>query len=216
MPRPVPLPVRQVIYRRIQQEDDVSSIAEELRLPVRTVRNLVRRFREDETNLRPGYVHGGRSRSAAIPPLIGRALAMRAQHAGWGAGLIRVLLKEDHPHEAVPSERTLRRWLSRLGGEPAPPGRRPTTNSARAGHPHEVWQMDAADQKRLQTGQMISWLRAVDECSGAVLKTVVFSRGKLQSGPSAAGPGGFARVVRPLGVAGTFPRGQRLALGFLG
>ena len=34
MPRPVPLPVRRAIYRRLQQDDDVSAIANELQLPV--------------------------------------------------------------------------------------------------------------------------------------------------------------------------------------
>src|SRR5881227_191408 len=106
MPRPVPLPMRQVIHRRVQQGDDVSEIATQLRLPVRTVRNLVHRFRDSDADLAPGYAH---PQPAEISPLINEAVAMRVQHAGWGAGLIRVILTEEHPDQIIPSERTLRR-----------------------------------------------------------------------------------------------------------
>jgi hypothetical protein len=205
MPRPVPLPLRQAIYRRLQHENDVSVIAEELQLPVRTVRHLIHKFRQDGAKLTPDYTRNKCLRSPAVPPLIEAALAMRTAHGGWGAGLIRVLLAEDHPSQTIPSERTIRRWLSRLGSEPAAGGRRPATNACRASRPHEVWQMDAADQRRLETGQLISWLRVVDECSGAVLKTVIFSRGKLQSGVPSPSAVGFKRLVRNLGNARAVP-----------
>jgi hypothetical protein len=34
--------------------------------------------------------------------------------------------------------------------------------------------MDAAEQMRIAGGQGVSWLRLVDECSGAFLATTVF------------------------------------------
>lgn len=206
MPRSVPLPIRRAIYRRLQQEKDVSAIAEELQLPARTVRHLVQKFRQNGATLAPDYGNCGSAHGTVIPPLVEEVLAMRAAHAGWGAGLIRVLLTEDHPSQAIPSERTLRRWLSRLEGRPAPPGRKPATNADRASHPHEVWQLDAADQKRLETGQQISWLRAVDECSGAVLKTVVFSRRTLQSSSFSPSPDDVERLVPKVGPAAATPR----------
>lgn len=77
----------------------------------------------------------------------------------------------------IPSDRTLQRWLRRNGLAPAPPGRRRAESRHRAERPHAVWQVDAADQKRLATGEMISWLRVVDECSGAALHSRVFPQG---------------------------------------
>jgi hypothetical protein len=44
----------------------------------------------------------------------------------------------------------------------------------RAAVPHAVWQIDASEYIALATGQRVSWLRVIDECSGAVLQTVVF------------------------------------------
>ncbi len=83
-----------------------------------------------------------------------------------------------------------------------------------ASFPHEVWQVDAGEQKTLASGQKVSWLRFADECSGAILKTFVFSPRPLQSGspvrcPTAFSPGfEGARPARPI------PHGQRCALGF--
>jgi hypothetical protein len=34
--------------------------------------------------------------------------------------------------------------------------------------------VDAAEQVPLRSGRRVCWLRIVDECSGAVLETVVF------------------------------------------
>src|SRR5262249_869928 len=48
---------------------------------------------------------------------------------------------------------------------------------ARAGEPHEVWQMDAAERTALRSGQQVSWLRLIDEASGAVLSSRVFAQG---------------------------------------
>lgn len=217
MPRPVPAPIRKVIYRRVKRGDEVSVIAEDLQLPVRTVRNLVQKFRASGGAVQPDYTHCGRPLQLPdAPPVVAEAIALRKEHSGWGAGLIRVILQEAHPRETIPSERTLRRWLSRAGVPAAPPGRRPATNPGRAARPHEVWQIDAADQKRLKTGAQISWLRLADECSGAVIKTVVFSRRKLQSGSCSHRSASVARTVSPVGTAGTRARRQRIALGFVG
>ena len=78
------------------------------------------------------------------------------------------------PGIPLPSVRTIQRWLLEHGLAPAPPGRRRATAWQRAQNPHDTWEIDAADQKRLANSHMISWLRVVDECSGAVLQTRVF------------------------------------------
>src|SRR5262249_5578309 len=101
---------------------------------------------------------------------------MRQQHPRWGATLIRLCLEDlppDQLDEPVPSDSTIRRWLQESGLNPCPAGRKADPRP-RCCVPHEAWQVDAADQMRLLDGTMASWLRLVDECSGAVLQTVVF------------------------------------------
>ena len=99
---------------------------------------------------------------------------MRRQHPTWGAGIIRVILTEQHPGRVLPSERTVQRAFVRAGLNPAPAGRRGPGPDRRAERPHETWQVDAADQMDLADGRQASWLRIVDECTGAVLETAVF------------------------------------------
>ena len=43
--------------------------------------------------------------------------------------------------------------------------------------------MDAAELVKLRTGLLVSWLRIVDECSGAVLRTAVFPLGRWTQVP---------------------------------
>ncbi len=51
-----------------------------------------------------------------------------------------------------------KRWLRRHDLAPAPPGRPQGRSWQRAKHPHDTWEVDAADQKRLADGRMICWL----------------------------------------------------------
>lgn len=105
--------------------------------------------------------------------LLQRALDYRREHPDWGAPLIRVMLSRLNRWVCVPSTRTLQRWLENAALAPAPPGRK-APYRPRSSVPHERWQSDAADQLRLGNGQLASWLRLIDECSGAILKTIVF------------------------------------------
>lgn len=204
MPRSTPMPIRQMILQRSQHGQGPAAIAEELGIPLRTVRHLLRRFTEDD--LAPAYGRCGRPKQPPRP-VIQEAFSLRQQHPTWGAGLIRVILVQTgrRSEKEIPCERTLQRWLRRLNASAAPPGRRPEAQRDRAESPHEVWQVDAADQMRLKTGRQASWLRVVDECSGAVLKTVVFSRGKLGPGAAGGDATGDARLVHSMGNAPTTP-----------
>jgi transposase InsO family protein len=78
--------------------------------------------------------------------------------------------------EPLPVARTFQRWFKKNAVPEAPPGKRPTANSERATRPHEAWQMDAKDQILLKNSQRVSWLRVVDEFTGAVLRTCVFEQ----------------------------------------
>jgi hypothetical protein len=186
MPRPTPLPLRRVVLQRAQQGQSAALIARALGLVARTVRHLLQRLRAGgEAALAPSY-HGPAAPAApGGPDLSAAALGLRRQHPTWGAGLIRVFLRRDHPQQRPPAERTLQRWFARAGLAAAPSGRRAGRPPRRAQGPHEVWQMDAADQVALRDGTQVCWLRIVDECSGAVLETAVFPPRLLEHG---AGP----------------------------
>jgi transposase len=213
MPAPIPVPVRQVILARWQKGESVVTLAEELKLSVRTVYHLVRRFAQrGSQGIAPDYERCATKKMPTDSAVFRKAVDMRKLHASWGGGLIRVLLQEQGD-DGCPSERTLQRWFRRTALSPAPTGRRPASHEQRAQHPHDVWQMDAVDQLRLASGQQVSWLRLVDECSGAVLQTTIFPPALVEPGR----PGRCARAVAPgfyaVGAAEAFPRRQRRTLG---
>jgi transposase len=206
MPAPIPVPVRQAILARWKKGESVASLAEALQLSPRTVRHLVRRFADrGQKGLVPDYDRCATKKVPTDDATFQQAVNMRQQHPTWGGGLIRVLLQEEGNH-ACPSERTLQRWFQRSSTPPAPPGRRPASDEQRARHPHDVWQMDAVDQLGLAGGQRVSWLRVVDECSGAVLQTTIFPPGLLGPGGADARAGDVAPDFYAVGTASRFPR----------
>jgi transposase len=205
MARSIPVPIRQAILRGFKKGNSIGALAGKFQVAERTVRHLVRCF-QDQDNVAPAYDRCGRPK-ASPSRVIKEAMYLRQQHARWGAGLIRVMLREKYGKAEVPGTRTLQRWLRRLREKPAPPGRRPARESRRARRPHEIWQMDAAEQKRLKTGQQISWLRVVDECSGAVLGTAVFPPRELEPSARSANPENAAEIIRALRFAAGVARG---------
>jgi hypothetical protein len=160
------------------------------------VRRLYEGFAEHgDAGIDPHYDGCGVHQARRTPQqVLDEALQMRTDHPPWGAPLIRVLMRDADDGRALPTPRTLQRWFKKFTIPAAPPGRRPATAADRAERPHEVWQMDAVEHVPLRTGQQISWLRVVDELSGAVLQTTVFSQG-------AFGTVGAATVQRHLRVA---------------
>ena len=192
MPAAIPMPVRQVLLKRWQKGESVPSLAEALQLSERTVRNLVRRFAQrGQSAVAPDYARCATKRLPTNRDGFAKAIEMRTLHPTWGGGLIRVLLRQQG-HTDCASERTLQRWFRRSTLAPAPPGRRPDSDARRAHHPHEVWQMDAVDQLRLASGQQVSWLRLVDECSGAVVQTTIFPPALLERGQARSRAGHVA------------------------
>jgi len=174
MPRPIPVPMRQAMFRLWQKGYGTRQIAESLGLPCSAVRRLLQRFRvHGMDGIPPDYWHPSVP-EAAPSDLVETAVSLRREHPTWGAGLIRVQLLLEAPGRPVPSERTLQRWFVRADLSPAPAGRPPRTHLDRAASPHETWQMYAIEHIRIRTREEVSWLRLIDECSGAVLWTAVF------------------------------------------
>jgi hypothetical protein len=218
MPHPTPLPLRQVIVQRAQHGESASMIARSLGLVARTVRHLLRRIRvQGKEALAASYSSRAYPHTLRFRALVEEALQLRREHPSWGAGLVRVLLRRHHPKEPLPAERTLQRWFARAGLTPAPSGRRAGRSPwQRAQQPHEVWQMDAADQVALRNGTLVCWLRIADECSGAVLETAVFPPGVLEHGGGQSGASRVTPGISPLGTAPALSPGQRYPLGLDG
>lgn len=215
MPHSIPRPVRQLIVERAEQGQSVGLIARCLGLVPRTVRRLVQRLRvRGQDALATSYPNRPYPHPPQFRALLDEALQLRRAHPTWGAGLVRVLLRRHYPTDLIPAERTLQRWFRRAGLVPAPSGRRPGPGSyQRAQQPHDVWQMDAADQVPLRSGKQVCWLRIADECSGAVLETTVFPPGVLERGVRWSGAGPVAPRVSPMGTASALPVGQWHPLG---
>jgi hypothetical protein len=183
MPAAVPLPIREALFRASQQGDTTPALVQRFALSPRTVRHLLRQARSAGQAQAPHYHCPG---PKPLSALMQQARALRHDHPQWGAPLIRIFLAKNNPQVQVPCGRTIQRWLAQAGLAPAPRGRPPTAYQ-RACQVHQRWQVDAADQMPLASGDLVSWLRLVDECCGAVLKTVVFPPG-LQHGQRQSSP----------------------------
>jgi hypothetical protein len=218
MGRAVSVVQRQVILERAEHGDRAGAIAADLGLEPETVRKLMNRFRaRGAEGLAPSYDHCGSCQSRrSDPELIEVAIELRREHPTWGAGLIRVILRDRHPGQTIPSERALQRAFVRADLNPAPAGRRSTSSHRRAAQPHEVWQLDAAEHMALGGGREASWVRIADECSGAVLLTAVFPPRRLEQCPRLGDSGVPAPGVCPMGDAPTAPGRQRDSVGFKG
>ncbi len=214
MPGPIPVKVRQAIFRRSEKGHSVAQIAAECHLAERTVRHLLQQFRKQGQDAsRPHYRRGPRQTSTSVRALRKRVVALRQEHPTWGAELLRVLLNDGRSKRDLPSARTFRRWLQGAGCQPAPRGRRPAAAREPATAPHDVWQIDAAEEIPLQGGQRASWLRIVDEYTGSVLGTWAFSPSPLESGSHSRGSKPPAFGVRNVGSAQSPENGQRASVG---
>src|SRR5512135_97928 len=217
MPKPVPIPVRKKLLQRAQQGEATASLATAFGLAPRTVRHLLKRFRDRGPDaVRPDYHMPKPLPQTYAVELREAALAQRRTHPTWGAVLIRIALREQRPEIRWPSPRTLRRWFRQAGLGPAPKGTRPHIPSARATAAHQSWQMDASERIPLADGRQVCWLRIVDEATGAVLQTAVFPPSLLESGGTPRHPNGPAQPVFAVGSAGADARRQRATLGLAG
>jgi hypothetical protein len=202
MPRPISDAARLQLWQRVQDGEALTLVAADLQLRLRTAQNLLGAFHKCGGPQPPRYTNCGRTLDLGRQPAHQLVLQLRRGHRGWGAGRIRLELHR-HGLQPVPPERTIRRWLADAGLAPAPPIRQtpPASDRHRARQPHEVWQMDAAEHLRLANRQEVSWLRLVDEFTGAVLQTEVFPPRQLVPGAGIRGARLAAASVCTLGAA---------------
>ena len=103
MPRAIPFPVRQAIWQRFRDGQDVSALAAAFGLAPRTVRHLLSRFQRGGLDaLAASYDACGLATPKPAHALVQAVLQMRRDHPTWGAGLIRVMLHRQRPDSATP------------------------------------------------------------------------------------------------------------------
>ncbi|MDR3632381.1 MAG: helix-turn-helix domain-containing protein [Isosphaeraceae bacterium] len=170
MPRAIPAATRQEIVRRHLDGQTLKQIATDLHLPLVTVRSLWRAFRQrGEEGLAVAYHNCGRGTRRHCRTVLQRACQLKRKHPTWGAGRIRVELLGILDRSLVPSPRTLQRAFQGEGINRPRRSQRPRTARAKPERPHDVWEVDAVEKKRLKTGAEVSWMAAVDVYSGALL-----------------------------------------------
>ena len=208
-------PLRQEIVRRRQQGIPLTQIAVDLAIPYGTVRNIWRLYgRHDRDGLAPDYRSCGRPVPPRIQELLRIACDLKREHPAWGAGLIRLQLRNHARREASPRSEV----SNSPSSEPESIGRGAAVAAAvvvpQAVEPHEIWQVDAVENVPLATGQRIRWLKVTDEASGAMLATEV-SPPRRWEHVRARDPGDVPPRLRPLGPARPRARRQRLSLGLV-
>lgn len=160
----------------------MSVIAAQWQVSEKSVRRLLRRFEQrGAQGTDNDYHHCGQRLDGDWKQ---RAAQVRHEHPDWGAEMIRLHLLDEEAGLLVPSGRTLQRWLRQMDLQPARQGRRPKgtrpPRRPRADQPHQHWQIDAAEGMKLKCHGYASWLRIVDECSGAFLMTEVFAAARWE------------------------------------
>ena len=133
-----------------------------------------------------------------VPPRIQERLQiacdLKREHPAWGAGLIRLQLREHAAQRSLPSVRSLRRAFIRAGVHRPRHRRVRTVVVPQAVDPHEIWQVDAVENVPLAAGQRICWLTVTDEVSGAILATEVSSSPPVGTRLPRRDPGMFRQV----------------------
>jgi hypothetical protein len=176
MPAATPEAVRRQIWLLAQQGHRADAIAQAVARPLRTVRHLLALFRSAGLACPPRFPSSGRRPGRALDSLREGVLGLRRQHPAWGAERILCELVPDPRTARRPHPATVRRWLARAGLAPQPRLRVPRgAPTPPALHVHEIWPMDACEQKGLRDPrQQVCWLRLLDEASGAAPFTRVY------------------------------------------
>jgi hypothetical protein len=206
MPRALPLATRQEIVDRHNRGQTLAHIASELAIPYVTVRAIWRAFRDHGPDgLVTGYHACGSSTPAYPDAMIRRACQLRRAHPKWGAGRIRVELLEHHKPATVPSVRVLQRAFQQDGINRPRRRQRPVSSTMQATSAHEVWQVDAVEKARLQTGAEVSWMAVTDQFTGALLANELSPPSPVAVNHSEPGPDAVTPRFPALGTAGADP-----------
>jgi transposase len=192
MPKPIPINLRRAIVAQHQAGNSLQQIAQSLGVPYESTRKVWRVYQR-EGRLQPNYAACGPQGVKASRRVHRAALWLKRLHPSWGAPLIRQVLADKWPTEAVPRARSLQRWFRQAGLRR--PRRKSQLATGRVGRGKVVQQIGAMDSRagiQLATGEAVVWLTISDEASGAVLRVTAFPP---RPGAATVGAGGAAAVT---------------------
>ena len=172
MPAALATSIRRRIVDAHLAGETLRSIAEREKLSYSSVRTYWRRYRQRGfEGLGPDYQNcGHRQRQNDL--IYRAARYLKYLHRQWGAPLIRLKLNQRYGH-LVPGIRTLQRWFKKAHLKPMH-STIPKPERTWAQTPHEIWQIDAKEQLRLDDGSPACYLTVSDEHSGALLASPPF------------------------------------------
>jgi transposase len=187
MASPLSLLVKHKIISKHQSGQSLNSISQEMGVSYAAVWTLWHRFSsEGKSGLLPRYDHNGRKGPGRDCLVFRAACWLKRLHPDWGAVVIHTVLGERYGGEGLASARQMNRWFRAVGLSKRG-GKAPRNPKQWAREVHDVWQMDAKERFKLDTGEEFCWLTVVDEKSGALIAAPPFPpRNDL-----AGAPGGF-------------------------
>jgi len=168
------LATRKLIVQFREEGKSFAQISRDLKLSYNTIRGIWKRYEKNgESGLVPDYKNCGKKPLESDYRFYRGSLWLKRFHPQWGAPLILLKLTQRYGKEKAPSVRTLQRWFKKKGlSAPRQQKNEPKIGKSKA--PHNIWQVDAKEQVRIQSGEKICYLTIVDEHSGAWLAAPVF------------------------------------------
>ncbi len=157
------------------QGGNFSALCREWGISTKTGYKWVRRFREgeelDDRSRRPKQVPN------RTPEEVERKiLALRAEHPGWGARKLKVVLEREG-EAGIPSERTVCRILLRHGAiSPEESRKRQPYQRFEREHCNELWQADFKGEFKTEDGRYCYPLDIIDDHSRFVLRIAAADR----------------------------------------
>jgi hypothetical protein len=194
-----PLVKHEIISKR-ESGQSLRSIAAELEVSYGAAMNLWKRFQsEGEGGFVPRYHNNGRKGPDRMCLIFRAACWLKRLHRDWGAVVIHTKLKCRYGDEQLPSSRQMNRWFSKTGLSRRG-SRMPQNPKQWAEEVHDVWQIDAKELVRPDSGGGVCWLTIVDEKSGALIEAPPFPPRENFQGPLARLQAGIGECVQRLGT----------------
>jgi hypothetical protein len=200
MGRPLSPLVKHEIISKRHSGQSLHSIALELRVSYGAAWKLWKRYESDgQGGLLPRYDNNGRKGPGRDCLVFRAACWLKRLHPDWGAAMIHAKLKSRYPNEELACKRQMNRWFSAVGLSHRG-SRMPQNPKQWAEEVHDIWQVDAKELVRLDTGSEVCWLTIVDEKSGALIEAPPFPPRENLAGFLAGLQAGIGGGVQHLGT----------------